>query len=126
VYYLLGEQFDQDPFLIFTLRGRTQAQIMEALRNRRAAAAEDAAADDSRLDASGSTPALDADLVHFWGQDALDWVAPHIAAPDRDAAVLRRLGAPPGNVSKPLEAVYRAMTARVQQIVFSSPDEQDV
>jgi uncharacterized Zn finger protein len=35
VFYLLGERFDADPFLMFVLRGRTQAQIVEALRARR-------------------------------------------------------------------------------------------
>ena len=37
VYYLLGEQFDEDPFLIFQLRGRIKAQIIAALRAARAA-----------------------------------------------------------------------------------------
>jgi uncharacterized Zn finger protein len=36
-HYILGEQFDEDPFLIFRLRGRTQEQILDALRARRAA-----------------------------------------------------------------------------------------
>src|SRR5271157_1621698 len=36
VYYLLAEQFDADPFLIFKLRGRTKVEIIEALRKRRA------------------------------------------------------------------------------------------
>ncbi len=34
VYYLLGEQFDRDPFLIFMMRGRTREQVIEALRQR--------------------------------------------------------------------------------------------
>ena len=37
VYYLLGEQFDDDPFLIFKLRGRDKEQIIAALRTRRTA-----------------------------------------------------------------------------------------
>ena len=36
VFYLLGERFDADPFLMFELRGRTREQIVEALRARRA------------------------------------------------------------------------------------------
>ena len=36
VYYLLGGEFDSDPFLIFKLRGRTKEQIIEALRAKRA------------------------------------------------------------------------------------------
>jgi uncharacterized Zn finger protein len=35
-HYILGERFDEDPFLLFRLRGRTQEQILRALRQRRA------------------------------------------------------------------------------------------
>jgi uncharacterized Zn finger protein len=35
VYYQLGDFFREDPFVLFQLRGRTQAQILEALRQRR-------------------------------------------------------------------------------------------
>ncbi|MGD1851094.1 MAG: SWIM zinc finger family protein, partial [Cyanophyceae cyanobacterium] len=36
VYYLLGDRFREDPFVLFQLRGRTQAQIVAALREVRA------------------------------------------------------------------------------------------
>jgi uncharacterized Zn finger protein len=39
-HYILGERFDEDPFLIFRLRGRTQEQVMAALRQRRAGEAD--------------------------------------------------------------------------------------
>lgn len=39
VYYLLGERFDADPFLLFTLRGRTKEQVAAELRKRRAVGA---------------------------------------------------------------------------------------
>ena len=35
VYYLLAERFDEDPFLLFKLRGRTKEDITDALRKRR-------------------------------------------------------------------------------------------
>ncbi|MBI5952296.1 MAG: SWIM zinc finger family protein [Chloroflexi bacterium] len=35
-HYILGERFDEDPFLIFRLCGRTQEQVMRELRKRRA------------------------------------------------------------------------------------------
>lgn len=35
VYYQLADYFREDPFVIFQLRGRTQAQLLEALRLRR-------------------------------------------------------------------------------------------
>ncbi|HZY40878.1 MAG TPA: SWIM zinc finger family protein, partial [Anaerolineae bacterium] len=34
VYYLLGEQFDGDPFLLFRLRGKSKTEIMDLLRAR--------------------------------------------------------------------------------------------
>jgi uncharacterized Zn finger protein len=33
VFYLMGEAFDRDPFLLFTLRGMERAGFMQALRN---------------------------------------------------------------------------------------------
>jgi len=35
VYYLLGDRFSEDPFVLFQLRGRTKEQILTALRQRR-------------------------------------------------------------------------------------------
>ncbi|MCA1644916.1 MAG: SWIM zinc finger family protein [Chloroflexi bacterium] len=40
VHYLLGERFDEDPFLIFLLRGRSRDEIVAALRARRAGPAK--------------------------------------------------------------------------------------
>ena len=37
VYYLLGDRFSEDPFVLFQLRGRTKEQIIEALRQIRSA-----------------------------------------------------------------------------------------
>ncbi|UIE38992.1 SWIM zinc finger family protein [Leptodesmis sichuanensis] len=35
VYYLLGDRFSEDPFVLFQLRGRTKEQVIEALRRTR-------------------------------------------------------------------------------------------
>jgi uncharacterized Zn finger protein len=35
VYYVLAERFDDDPFALFTLRGRTQEELLHGLRPRR-------------------------------------------------------------------------------------------
>jgi uncharacterized Zn finger protein len=35
VYYVLAERFDADPFALFTLRGRTRGELLDALRARR-------------------------------------------------------------------------------------------
>ena len=36
VYYLLGDRFGDDPFVLFQLRGRNKTEIIQALRDRRA------------------------------------------------------------------------------------------
>lgn len=40
VYYLLGDRFSEDPFVIFQLRGRTKEQILDTLRQLRRGADE--------------------------------------------------------------------------------------
>lgn len=35
VYYLLGDRFSEDPFVLFQLRGRTKTDIIQSLRDRR-------------------------------------------------------------------------------------------
>jgi uncharacterized Zn finger protein len=114
VYYLLGEQFDLDPFLIFAMRGRSKEQIIEALRNRRAAVAGESGEGDESIETAPPVPSLYNQLADFWGSDSLDWIPPHFAAPDVEGAVLRRLGVPPGNLKKSLETLYQAMTIYVQ------------
>ncbi|MFB2880722.1 SWIM zinc finger family protein [Floridanema aerugineum] len=41
VYYLLGDRFGEDPFVLFQLRGRNKAQIIEALRKFRSKGKEE-------------------------------------------------------------------------------------
>src|SRR5438270_1568779 len=99
VYYLLAERFDQDPFLIFKLRGRTKEQIIEALREKRTGTSSDESSqpatgpEDSTDDAA---PLLEENLDTFWQTaEALDTFAVHPEAPEVDKAVLKRLGDAP-------------------------------
>ena len=102
VYYLLAERFDEDPFLIFKLRGRSKEQIIATLRAKRietlppaSAAAEtgdgtDQAEDDSLLEDS---------LETFWqAGEGLSVFSVNPAAPDIDKAILKRLGDAPFTV----------------------------
>lgn len=52
VYYLLAEQFDDDPFLIFKLRGKSKDELIEELREKRTGSAvlkETAGAEETEL-----------------------------------------------------------------------------
>ncbi len=117
VYYLLGERFDEDSFLIFHLRGRTREQIVDALRARRASATGDAP--DQPAAPVEPVPGL-ADLLGTFYQAGpeLETVSVQVAAPEVETGILRRLGAAPADTDADLRAVYRAMTPYVLDKVF--------
>jgi len=99
VYYLLGEQFDGDPFLLFRLRGKSKDEIMSLLRARRVMTAleESAAIEIEKADRVKEEPILPLDLDpdRFWiGSADLSDFRVSIAAPPIDAAPIKRLGIP--------------------------------
>lgn len=109
VYYLLGEAFDDDPFLIFALRGRTREQIIEVLRARRA----ESVSADSPTDVApvSPVPSLRAQIAAFWTAGDLESFAVTLEAPALDCPTLKRLGRGPLDTQTSLEGIYRAMTA---------------
>jgi len=88
VHYLLGERFDEDPFLMFLLRGRSRDEIVAALRERRGGPASEAAPEAEQT--------VEADLSTFWSvPPQTEEVALHFALPESDALAVKRLGPPP-------------------------------
>lgn len=99
VYYLLGEQFDADPFLLFRLRGKSKDEIMAMLRARRTAAepAPQAVTEKDRQPRVPAEPLLPLEkcLDRFWdAADPLDDFVVKIEAPVVDAVPIKRLGVP--------------------------------
>lgn len=102
VYYLLAEQFDSDPFLIFKLRGRSKEDIVEALRSLRSAGAEEESersrSPDSisvSLNEDKARP-LEECLDCFWKKGIeLDLLEINPKSPQVENAVLKRLGDAP-------------------------------
>jgi len=60
VYYLLGDRFGDDPFVLFQLRGRNKTEIIQALRDRRALLNGD---EGTLLDYSTTMQPIDADTL---------------------------------------------------------------
>jgi len=122
VYYLLGERFDEDPFLIFQARGRTREQIIDALRALRAGASEEAAPPIEQVVAEAA-PAL-AELLAMFFQAApeLDTIQAQIDAPEIEAAMLKRYGPAPAGTDADLLAIYRATTAWALERVFGEEE----
>jgi uncharacterized Zn finger protein len=89
-YYLLGEEFDRDPFLIFTLRGMSREALVTRLE---AAAHDDADAGSSEATARPRQP-LEAEYHVFWEGPAGPIEDPcEIVEVPREPSVLpRRLG----------------------------------
>jgi uncharacterized Zn finger protein len=135
VYYLLGERFDADPFLIFELRGRTKDQIIEMLRARRAGGERGTAVQPAEtLPQLEQAPPLEADLMHVWdsadGEQALQELRFQVAAPPLDAAPVKRLGAPPFWSGKPpfvelMSQAYAAITRAALEIALGEDAADD-
>lgn len=96
-HYILGDRFDEDPFLLFRMRGRSQDQIMEALRQRRGA--------DVEMTMNGEdTPAwqnhteklrFPETLDHFWNAGPeLNEFNVQVRMPKIPQPLLKRLGEP--------------------------------
>ena len=136
VYYLLGEQFDGDPFLLFRLRGKSKDAIMALLRARRAqpATADEVktAAPASQADTVEAEPvvSLEADLDRFWIAGELADFHVTIAAPPIDAAPIKRLGAPrfwrsKGDFMAMITSAYQAITQASLDAAFGDADEAE-
>jgi uncharacterized Zn finger protein len=131
VYYLLGEEFDRDPFLLFRLRGREREQVMDALRARRAAGT---GADDLEVlpetRAEEQAPPLQQDLTNFWQRgEGIGEFQVMVAPPPVEMALLKRMGPPPFT-RRPnafvgtLSLVYGAVTRRALEFAFGKGEDE--
>lgn len=70
VYYILGDRFEEDPFVLFQLRGRSKDQILETLRQLRSAAGEASEAEIPTAEAQIPTPSVTPlKIDQFWQYD---------------------------------------------------------
>jgi uncharacterized Zn finger protein len=132
VYYLLGERFDEDPFLLFEVRGRSQEEIAVALRERRAVEvkAVEAAPYTPALLEAVDAPALDDSADRYWtlGTEVAD-MAFSIAHPRVPFALLKRVGIPdfegtnPRSFQRQMERVYDGVTLAAIRLAFADSRE---
>jgi uncharacterized Zn finger protein len=100
VYYILAEEFDRDPFMLFELRGRTKSQIVEGLRKLRGRhippetrVGETAKAGES-IEPKDFAP-LEECTDNFWKRgEKFKAFFVSIHPPNVPIAILRRLGEP--------------------------------
>ncbi|MHB8758390.1 MAG: SWIM zinc finger family protein [Bacillota bacterium] len=123
VYYLLGEEFDRDPFLLFKLRGMDREEFVGLLtqtppRPRKEPKTQgkprSRATPWSRAAEAAPVGPLPTDAASFWhGRDLPDGLFGEVQTPPVPAATLKRLGSFPfwrGDVSlqETLEPLYPA------------------
>jgi uncharacterized Zn finger protein len=135
-HYLLGEALDRDPFLLFELRGRTKAEVLNALRDARSGgSSQKPRSKRSTRQSDGEaragvpeTPAVSLGALRADQFDVPRAALPSLhfsfEAPAHDGAVLRQLGTPaawsaersPAEVLAPL---VRAAAANARRIALS-------
>lgn len=95
VYYMLGDRFSEDPFVLFQLRGKTQKQIINTLRQLRGQSEDEikaATAEEITVKSESNSPKLD----QFWNySEQLDSALVVITPPPSSETVLDVLGAIP-------------------------------
>jgi uncharacterized Zn finger protein len=98
VYYLLGEEFDRDPFLLFRLRGLGREELMARLQEGAAPAnaAEETIAPEEAAAAAQAGEPLPMEPAAFWSAGPLpDDPFGEVRVPPASAAWPRRLGSFP-------------------------------
>jgi len=118
VHYVLGEEFDRDPFMIFNLRGMPKEQVMAKLRELRSfdvLPEEEKPLSEEEGEESYETIPLDECLSDFWlAGDNFNKIAVSIKPPTVPLAILKRLGAPGfwqgDDFWKDMEKLYKLMS----------------
>jgi len=131
VYYLLGEQFDQDPFLLLMLRGMAKEDIIRELRARRAAGAPTAEANAPAAPdelAAVAAPPLGEAPERYWDLGPqIDGMALRIEPPIVEMALFKRLGVPDfldaRTLWAQLQRVYAGVAERAVEMAFADVDD---
>jgi len=116
VYYLLAEQLDSDPFILFHLRGRTREQVLSTLRSHRSAAATGGEVTLQEI------PALDTLIETFWIGSTVNLIRAAPIRPDQPP-MLRRLGDPPAVLAKPLADLYQMVSGEAYRWLGLDEDQ---
>ncbi len=123
VYYLLGDRFSEDPFVLFQLRGRAKEQIIADLRQLRSTPSEEV------VETPQSAPI---DLQKFWQYNQpLDSSLVVITPPPSSETVLDLLGAIPlkseaSAVSANQSAVAAQLALEYLQSIYAQVSQQAV
>jgi len=117
VYYILAEEFDRDPFMLFNLRGRTKEEITVSLRKKRVGEPQEPRKDAEKPE---GVPLL---ADGFWGSGELESFSVNISRPDVPAVVIKRLGTPQfwdskEDFNKKMEKYYKEISKKAIETAY--------
>jgi uncharacterized Zn finger protein len=124
-HYILGEQFDEDPFLLFRLRGRSQEQILQAMRQRRAG--QEVIEEELEEEPEEIIP-LEETIPNFWEMgETLEAFPLTMKPPAMTLPILKRLGEPAfisgASLQSQLDPAYQAITQAALAAAFGDAEE---
>lgn len=120
-HYILGDRFDEDPFLLFRLRGRTKEQIMEGLLKRRSGyTPEDDQEEDEVVEEEERFPQLRETMDCYWEiSGELTSFGVNVKPPDIKFPILKRLGRADFSEPIPIEELLGDAYERVSQFALA-------
>lgn len=126
-HYILGERFDEDPFLLFRLRGRNQEQVLQALRQRRIGQMEMPA--ETEPEENEVIIPLEDCLEKFWVMNApLEGFSVSIHPPSIEIPLLKRLGqaafVPAPGIDTLLRPAYQAISRLALEAAFHEMNQE--
>lgn len=128
VHYILGDRFDEDPFLLFRMRGKTQEQVLDGIRRRREASLPPEELETEPEDTS-TEPTLTDSLAYFWdSQVPLEGIAFNLRPPTITMPILKRLGDSDWMGSLPLQDIlkdaYKSVSDFAMLMAFSGSESE--
>jgi uncharacterized Zn finger protein len=126
VLWVIGERLDDDPFILFALRGRTKEQFMAALREARAGDGEGMAqgiVPGVPIPTTEGAESLDDDMDRFWqlGPE-VEALQMRVTPPEVDMEAIKVLGDPTfaedEGLLERLTRIYRAVSRKAQEVAF--------
>lgn len=136
VFYIIADSFDNDPFVLFKMRGMGKEELLENLRNMRLPAKRDKTKDItneksetgkemSKISDSDFDAPLESCIKNFWDVgDGLKTINFSISQPEISCVVLKRLGKPAfweSNIDfdKEMKLVYDKISSKAIEIAFN-------
>lgn len=130
VYYILAERLDEDPFLIFAMRGSEKEDLLDGLRAERGNSEPEVITSLQKSDIPDPQSPVIMPVAGFFDlRESLDDFEIHLTnGPEVKGALLRRLGPSPLSVGKQnfcdlIAPVYDFAPEYVQQIIHGGDDD---